>query len=228
MRPRALDLFCGAGGAAMGLHRAGFDVTGIDIKPQPRYPFAFVQADALNPPVKLDDFDFVWASPPCQAFTTLTLASGIADRHPDHINATREIVARAPLYCIENVPGAPLRTTIVLTGEMFGLDTYRRRHFETNFLALAPPPGKPFGPISRPGAETICGHPGGHSRRSTRDGQYRKRGNLARWREVMGIDWMRGMELTQAVPPAYSEFIGRAALHHPNGRAIMEADGRAA
>lgn len=221
MTVRALDLFCGAGGATKGLQRAGFHVTGVDIKRQPRYcGDAFVQADALDPPLNLTTFGLIWASPPCQRFSTLTIARGLCHRHPDHIEAIRELLIKSGSnYCIENVPLAPLRTTVVLTGDMFGLDTYRRRHFETDFLVLAQQPGRPFGPISRAGAETICGHPGGHSRRDRR-GELRKRGTLARWREVMGIEWMNGREIVEAVPPAYAEFIGRAYLR----QAIMEAE----
>lgn len=212
VRPTALDLFCCAGGAAMGLHRAGFDVTGVDIRPQPRYPFRFVQADALAPPFDLTRFAFIWASPPCQRFTALLQARGLQDRHPDYIAATRTMLATSGvLYCIENVPRAPLRRDLVLTGCMFGLDTYRKRVFETNFFMMAPVPGKPFGPISRPGTETIVGHPGGHSRRDRR-GERRMRGTIDRWRAIMGCPWMRGDELVEAVPPVYAEFIGRAAM----------------
>ena len=111
---RVLDLFCGAGGASMGLHRAGFDVTGIDLRPQPRYPFRFVQADATRPPVRLDDFDFVWASPPCQRWTAMVQQKSRQDHHPDLIGPVRAMLAGLH-HCIENVPRAPLRPDLTLT-----------------------------------------------------------------------------------------------------------------
>lgn len=210
MRPRALDLFCGAGGASMGLHRAGFDVVGVDISHQPRYPFQFIHADATE---VLADwagmFDFVWASPPCQRWTPHAQQHGTDDEHPDHIASTRDMLRRAMprAWCIENVPRAPLRNPVVLTGDMFGLNTYRRRHFECSFPVLAPPPGKPFGPKTRPGSVTITGHSGGSSKR---DGW--SNGDKAAWQAAMGIDWMLNREMAEAIPPAYGEFIGRQAL----------------
>jgi DNA (cytosine-5)-methyltransferase 1 len=207
-RLRCLDLFCGAGGASAGLSRAGFDVVGIDIAPQPRYPFEFIQADATCPPVDLGDFDFVWASPPCQRWTPHAQQRGTSEDHPNHIDTTRALlIAWGGLWCMENVPRAPLRHPVALTGCMFGLNTYRRRHFECSFAVLAPEPGRPFGPKTRPGSVTISGHSGGGS---TRDGW--RNGNGAAWKEALGIDWMLNREMAEAIPPAYSEFIGRQAL----------------
>jgi len=128
---RVLDLFCGAGGAAMGLHRAWPDaeITGVDIKPQPRYPFKFVLADALTFP--LERYDFIWASPPCQAYTCVW--RGQEHRrlsYPDLIGPVRERLAPHPLTVIENVPGAPLRADAMLEGSQFDLDIIRRRIFE--------------------------------------------------------------------------------------------------
>lgn len=204
----ALDLFCGAGGASMGLHRAGFDVVGIDCRPQPRYPFRFIQADALAPPVRLDLCALIWASPPCQRFSTMTARHRARDAHPDLIDATRALLIAAGVpYVIENVPAAPLRAPLVLTGDMFGLNTYRRRHFECSFLGLAPPRRAPFGPKTRPGSVTVAGNSGGGSRR---DGW--RNGARAAWQQAMQIEWMTNKEMAQAIPPAYAEFIGRAAL----------------
>jgi DNA (cytosine-5)-methyltransferase 1 len=127
-RPLALDLFCGAGGASMGLYQAGYNVIGVDIRAQPRYPFRFVQADALKPPFRLDDFDFIWASPKCQRWTAPVQQRGISDRHPDQITPLRPLLASiGVLWCIENVPRSPLRRDLILTGEMFGAATYRKR-----------------------------------------------------------------------------------------------------
>lgn len=203
---RALDLFCCAGGVSMGLHRAGFDVTGIDILPQPNYPFTFIQADALNPPVDLKDFDFIWASPPCQAYS-IARNNGCHQDAPRLIEETRTMLeASGKPYVIENVPGAPLRFAFQLCGASFGLgasgfDLNRHRHFESNIAILAPPcqhrPGKTMG---------VYGH-GTNSWHRTKFGRNIR---VAEMREAMGIDWMTRGELSQAIPPAYSEFIARA------------------
>lgn len=144
---KALDLFCCAGGAAMGLHRAGFEVVGVDIEPQPRYPFTFHQADALTFP--LEGFDFIWASPPCQGYTALKVMKN-ARKHPLLIEQVRERLDKRGLpYVIENVHGAPLLAgkTIMLCGTMFNLrsaddagELRRHRYFEANFsIGLVPP-----------------------------------------------------------------------------------------
>jgi DNA (cytosine-5)-methyltransferase 1 len=213
-RPLALDLFCGAGGASMGLYRAGLDVIGVDIRPQPRYPFRFIRGDALRPPVDLGRFDFVWASPPCQHFSLATRCRpGAAEKHPNLIPPIRNMLERSSgLFCMENVPGAPLRHDLVLTGCMFGLTTYRKRKFEMNYFVLAPRPGVPFGPESRPGTFTIVGHTGNSSLKTRKAGV--NRGTKTDWQRAIGIDWMSVAEMANAVPPAYSEFIGRAALQY--------------
>jgi DNA (cytosine-5)-methyltransferase 1 len=210
-RPLALDLFCGAGGASMGLHRAGFDVTGVDIKPQKRYPFRFAQGDALNPPFDLARFDFVWASPPCQAHTALK-TSWNAKQHADRIPETRALlVASGVPYAIENVVGAPLRSSIMLCGTHFELgagdaELWRHRHFECSF----PVPIR----FCRHGERRrVIGVYGGHGRDRRRNVNAQDYPVASR-REALGIDWMTGAQLSQAIPPAYSEFIGRAALRY--------------
>jgi len=211
-RLRALDLFCKAGGAGMGLHRAGFEVIGVDHEPQPRYPFKFVQGDALAPPFDLRQFDFIWASPPCQHFSLATRCRpGAKDKHPDLIEPTRKmLMASGAEWCMENVPGAPLRPDLILTGEMFGLNTYRKRKFEMSFFMLAPRPGRPFGPESVPGTFTIAGHTGNSSLKTRKAGV--NRGTKQDWQKAMEIDWMSVAEMANAVPPAYAEYIARAAF----------------
>ena len=202
---RALDLFCGAGGASMGLNRAGFEVVGVDIKPQPRYPFAFIQGDATAPPVDLTCFDFIWASPPCQAFTMAQNAAKNAHAHPNHIPATRAILkASGRPYAIENVVGAPLENPSLLCGLAFGLKVKRHRLFETSFFMMTPPC-----PSHDEDYFVIFGHEVRNRRKGTAAGRKNK---IAEGRKAMGIDWMTRGELSEAIPPAYSEFIGRAAM----------------
>lgn len=208
-RPRALDLFCGQGGASMGLHRAGFDVVGIDNKPQPRYPFTFIQADALRPPVNLADFDFIWASPPCQAYSVASNQMRVAGVvYPDLVEVVRELLANHPRTCIENVPQAPIRPDLRLHGWMFPeLKVIRERWFELSWFMLQPPMNKPRSLLRR-GFVSVVGH--GTQSWALKMG--------LRWtaddaRRAMGIDWMCRGGLSQAVPPAYSEFIGKAALN---------------
>lgn len=181
----------------MGYHLAGFDVTGVDICPQPRYPFEFIQADALE--FSLDGFDAVAASPPCQAYSGTQRIHG--RKHPDLVGATRERLERTGLlYVIENVEGAPLRNPQVLEGQMFeGLRVVRPRYFETNW-----PLDVPFMRLCRP-RQTKMG-------RAPRDGEFMHVvGNFtdaAAGREAMGIGWMNRDELAQAIPPAYTKYIG--------------------
>jgi DNA (cytosine-5)-methyltransferase 1 len=205
-RPKALDLFCGAGGASMGLHRAGFDVTGVDIRPQPRYPFTFVQADAMMFP--LEGHDLVWASPPCQRYSSAAEYSRQRGaEYPDLIAATRcRLEASGVLWVIENVPQAPVRPDVVLDGTMFGLRLVRRRHFELGgFFCMAPGRHRPH----PDGVMCVVGHgrPSGMKR-----GPGAPTNTVTECREAMGIDWMDRATLVQAIPPAYSELIGRAAL----------------
>jgi DNA (cytosine-5)-methyltransferase 1 len=208
-RPLVLDLFCGAGGASMGLYRAGFDVIGIDIKRQPRYPFRFIQADALKPPVDLSRFDLIWASPPCQAYVRSGMVAKDG-RHPRLIEPVRKMlrVSGAP-WIIENVPGAPLRADLVLCGTMFGLGIRRHRLFEGE------PALPPFVPATcdhgRP-ITGVYGHPHGRGGAWRNGRRPMLPGNAETWGREMGIAWMIPSELALAVPPAYAEFIGRWAL----------------
>ena len=211
-KPRALDLFCGAGGASRGLQFAGFHVTGVDLQRQPHYiGDAFIQADALTVP--LDGYDFIWASPPCQAYSMANNIHGRTD-HPRLIEPVRARLREsgAP-YTIENVPGSPLVNAITLCGLSFGLNVKRHRLFESSFLVLAPPCGSHAGDWVLVFGHTVL-------ERSKTLGRTAKNGPILRrrhlgtdvGRKAMGIDWMNRNELSEAIPPAYSEFIGRAAM----------------
>jgi DNA (cytosine-5)-methyltransferase 1 len=201
VRPVLLDLFCGAGGAAMGYHRAGFDVVGVDLKPQPRYPFTFYQADALQFLTNLDpdlDYDAIHASPPCQHHSVSTgCRPGLRDTHPNSIPQVRAALEQTGNpWIIENVPGAPIRPDYRLCGCMFGLHRLRRdRWFETSWRGF----DLRYCCSHPERAITVAGHPGN---------QPSKLGLKADWVRAMGIDWMTAKELAQAIPPAYTEYVG--------------------
>ena len=206
-RPRLLDLFCGAGGAAMGYHRAGFDVVGVDINPQPNYPFEFIQGDAIDYLQAVVDgeahYHAIHASPPCQDHMR-------GGQHPTHgtgwmLNACRRmLLLQGKPWVIENVPGAPMRADYRLCGCQFGLRLRRERWFETSWEGFAfMEPCHHDGPVpSVVGTGTpswvakVLGYNPG----------------IAELRECMGIDWMNRKELSQAIPPAYTEFIGTQLL----------------
>jgi DNA (cytosine-5)-methyltransferase 1 len=208
---RILDLFCGAGGAAMGLHQAfpDADIIGVDIAPQKRYPFKFYQSEVFEWAVfEWRDFDFIWASPPCQAHVSLRWMHN-AKQHESLIGPVRrKLIELGRPYVIENVPSAPLMNPLLLCGSMFGLGTKtaelrRHRHFEASFDTYILKPMQ-----CRHGLrDRVIGVYGGH-------GRDRRRKVLAvdfpmaDRREAMGIDWMTTTELSQAIPPAYSRYIG--------------------
>jgi DNA (cytosine-5)-methyltransferase 1 len=192
----------------MGYHRAGFDVVGVDIEPQPNYTFRFYQADAL----RLDDrwieaerFDAIHASPPCQLWSGMHGSSG-----PDLITPLRPLLEATGLpYVIENVPGAPLEGPI-LCGSSFGLGVRRHRRFETNFPLIVPPCAHgqqaprfevyDHGAWYKSAVVPVYGTGGGKGREH--------------WAEAMGIDWMTDSEMAEAIPPAYTELIGHQLLAH--------------
>jgi C-5 cytosine-specific DNA methylase len=224
MRPRLLDLFCGAGGAAVGYHRAGFDVTGVDIKPQPHYPFEFDQSDALDymgwfcgdEPSPDSDccgghqrFDAIHASPPCQRWSTKTTSP---DGHPDLITPLRPLLEATGLpYVIENVPEAPLLDPITLCGSSFALGVERHRCFESNLPLLS----MPCAHGQQPKRYRLYDHGRWYLSRivhvfGTGGGKGREH-----WQEAMGIDWTNDTdELREAIPPAYTELIGHQLLQH--------------
>lgn len=206
MRPmRVLDLFCGAGGASQGYARAGFEVVGVDIRPQPHYVFGdefFVQANALE---YLRDhgseFDLIHASPPCQRYSVGT-ARWDRSIHPDLISEVRQLLQETGKpYVIENVIGAPLRCPIMLCGTMFGLGVYRHRLFESNMLLFAPEHCK-----HKHGS---TGAHRGYSRGQAMICVAGHNFDPVQAAEAMQIGWMNRDELAQAIPPAYTEFIGR-------------------
>ncbi len=203
---KLLDLFCGAGGAAKGYANAGFEVIGLDINPQPNYPYEFIQMDVFD--TWWGVFDAVHASPPCQAYSSLRmLGKQEGKNHPAYIDVVRyRLQLLGVPYVIENVVGAPLRDPVVLCGQYFGLGVRRHRLFETNW-PLIQPDCKPYHkkyPIAVYGD-----HPERDSRSPGTGGRINRAHTLAMGREAMGIDWMNWKELTQSIPPAYTEYIGR-------------------
>jgi DNA (cytosine-5)-methyltransferase 1 len=213
MKPKLLDLFCGAGGCSVGYHRAGFEVTGVDLCDQPHYPFRFVQTNALTAKF-LGNYDAIHASPECQGYCWSTQHHRNKGKvYSDDIPAVRELLIRSGKpYVIENVPTAPLINPIYLEGTMFGLGVIRRRGFETNWRMRQPRFRRRKPPIKRPHKFTgkmiqksaYCSVAGNGA-----DGWSCR---VADWREAMGIDWMTRAEITQAIPPAYTEYIGRYLL----------------
>lgn len=198
MSSRVLDLFCGAGGAAIGYAKAGFEVVGVDIEPQPNYPYMFVRADALMSPFDLGEFDLIHASPPCQGYSR-SLKHTSKDV-PKLIEDIRQIISEYP-HVIENVVGAPL-DGIQLCGTSFGLRMWRHRLFETSFPIMAPPcqhPNKiminPYKTKSRHKLRKETGEPVMHT-----------------YKRELGFEFMTDNEALEAIPSEYTEYIGRAFL----------------
>ena len=208
-RPKLLDLFCCAGGAGMGYNRAGFDVVGVDIDPQPNYPFKFVQGDALAYLAEHGhEFDAIHASPPCQGYTALKAVHG--NEWPLLIDPVRDLLDNlGKPYVIENVQGSPLRRDLTLCGEMFGLGVLRHRYFELGGWSMSPPTHVPH-----------RGRVRGWRHGKYFDGPYLAvygegggKGSVAEWQKAMGIDWTGVRhEIAEAIPPAYTEYLGAQLL----------------
>jgi hypothetical protein len=212
-RPRLLDLFCCAGGAGVGYHRAGFEVVGVDIEPQPDYPFKFIQGDALTYLANhWHEFDAIHASPPCQASTALTKGTNKGRMYVNLIPETRRLLAATGLPTVmENVQGSDLRRDLTLCGEMFGLGVLRHRYFEVENFSAEAPAHKPH-----------RGRVRGWRHGTYYDGPYVAvygdgggKGSVEEWREAMGIDWTDDRKsIAEAIPPAYAEHIGRQLIEH--------------
>lgn len=210
-----LDLFCCAGGAAVGYEQAGFNVIGVDINWQPNYPFPFFQGDALEFLMDHgDSFDAIHASPPCQTHSALTKGNrsrGWNDDHFDLIADTRDLLDKiGKPYIIENVQGAPLRRDLTLCGLMFDLRVFRHRYFELGNWSM-PAPAHPSHKGHR-----VAGWRHGVKHEGDMVAVYGDgggKGSVAEWQTAMGIDWTTDrLELAEAIPPAYTEFIGTALM----------------
>jgi len=208
---KLLDLFCGAGGASAGYAKAGFDVTGIDIKHGKRYPFTYIRGDVRDylHPEFLSQFDVIAASPPCQTHSItqhLRNAQGKSTSKIDMIPETRTaLMASGKPYIIENVQGSPLIDPIKVCGSAFGLKVRRHRLFESNIKLRGTDcrhkeQGKPVGIYGSMRDEIPNG---GHTAKT-----------MPQANNAMGIDWMIWGELVESIPPAYTEFIGRQVINH--------------
>lgn len=201
-RPLLLDAFCGAGGAGYGYHLAGFDVVGVDHAFQPRYPFEFHQADALEFIRKYGcEFDAIHASPPCRAHSVTRSIWG--KDYEDLIPATRAALTTADVsWVIENVGGAPIRADYILCGSQFGLRVHRHRHFETSWRGFE--------------LRVECRHVGLMAFEHRRERDYA---------DAMECGWMTAREARQAIPPAYTEYLGEMLMLHlaENTRTAEEA-----
>jgi DNA (cytosine-5)-methyltransferase 1 len=202
---RLLDLFCGAGGASMGYFHAGFEVTGVDIKHGKRYPFPYIRKDIRELSSDfLQSFDVIHASPPCQTFSItqhLRNAQGKSTSKLDLLEPTRELLkASGKSYIIENVKGAPLINPVQLCGSSFNLQVRRHRLFESNLRLEGSKcnhkqQGRPIGIYGSMKDEIPKGGKTAES--------------IEQAREAMGIYWMLWGELVEAIPPAYTEFLGK-------------------
>jgi len=228
---KLLDLFCCAGGASMGYHRAGFEVTGVDIKDQPSYPFKFIKGDVieiLKDKDFLNSFDVIHASPPCQGYSNATKPDSIYVHYsqgkdtPKLIEPVRNaLINTGKYYIIENVAGAKeyLIEPFRLTGYMFNMPIERTRYFECNF------PVAELKNITKRGYSKKYAEENGIDYRDMSvTGKSRRKGSIDVWRKVMDMHWpKRGWELTEAIPPAYTKYIGEQLLKYESNLRIQSA-----
>ncbi len=217
MKPRVLDLFSGAGGAGYGYHLAGFEVVGVDNRPMKNYPFEFYQGDALEfVRVYGHEFDVIHASPMCQFFSHITQLSvrDVARRYPNQIPAVRDsLIAAGKPYVIENVTEALpwMRSPLKLCGSSFGLDVRRHRLFESNLLLFGLPCDhswqKPRFRSLNSQNKSLAGVVGVH-------GNLNYAGEMELRQKAMDIEWMTCAELSQAIPPTYTQFLGDQLMLH--------------
>lgn len=208
----------------MGYSMAGFEVVGVDIDKQPNYPFKFIQGDVLD--MELPPADIYHASPPCQPFSQASKRYRNAGKqYEDVLTPLREkLLKTGNPFIIENVPGAPMRIDLMLCGEMFGRELHRHRWFEIHgFTILQPPHEKHKLSVKEGTAAAVYGSNGslflvGKPNYKELYEQFKKNRaadpqiHLTKGKKAMGIDWMNWTELTQAIPPVYTEFIGRWAM----------------
>lgn len=216
---KVLDLFCGGGGISVGYFNAGFEVVGVDVEPQRYYPFEFIQKSVFD--LDLDymkSFDLIHASPPCQAysFSTQWIRNKGLKQYLDLVQVTRNLLeSTGKPYVIENVPGAPLRKDLVLCGDMFDLGVIRHRHFEIKGFKVQQLKHIKHKGMVADGSK--MGVYGGNPRNARTRKRYtvasHMTGTLAQWKNAMGIFWINNKHiLAQAIPPKYSEYIGKQFL----------------
>lgn len=225
---KALDLFCGAGGASKGLENAGFKhIVGVDINKQPEYPYEFIRSDVFGLNMSyLRKFDFIWASPPCQAYSVASAMNRYRGvDYPDLMEDTRRLLKISGIpYVIENVPPAPMRRDLMLCGEMFGLNVIRHRIFEIEGFRVPQPEHVPHRGLCTGGHYFTAA---GHGRISIKS--YCNRHNLLTKRVIdvfqhaLGINWISDKKtIVQSVPPRYSEFIGRSFLDPKSAIGVLK------
>lgn len=200
---KVLDICCGAGGCSMGYDWAGFNVIGVDEAPQKHYPFEFIQDDAMKflKSADLSEFDLIHASPPCQQYSKASAPMRKNGKcYPDIIKQIRSLLIRSGKpFVIENVEGAPLIRPRMLCGSFFGLGVIRHRLFESNFYIPSLGRCQHRGTVKNGDYFTVCGNGSGKDRDTVKN-----------WSDAMNIHWMTRQELTQAIPPAYTQYVGES------------------